>query len=148
MTTEAALRALLEAENTLVLATVSDSGEPVATPLFYICGADMSLYWLSSPDSRHSRNLSVRPRVSATVFAHVHRWKDIRGLQMNGNAGVAGLEAREAILDAYRRRFELGNDTESAIARSTLYLFRPEWARYMDNSHGFGFREELRLRPA
>jgi uncharacterized protein len=148
MNSEAALRAFLAAENTLALATISDSGEPVATPLFYICGEDLTLYWLSSPDSRHSRNLSARPRASATVFAHVSHWEDIRGAQMEGHAGAAGIEAREAMLDKYRRRFELGPGLEGAIARSTLYVFRPEWVRYMDNSLGFGFREELRLGPA
>jgi uncharacterized protein YhbP (UPF0306 family) len=130
----------------MVLATVSDAGEPVATPLFYVCGSGWSLYWLSSPDSRHSRNLGVHPRVAVTIFAEVSDWREIRGVQMEGVAAeVRDAGERAMILDAYRRRFALRSDLDAAIARTSMYVFQPEWVRYVDNSRGFGFREEMRL---
>ena len=98
--------ALLERETTPVLATTSDEGTPIATPLFYYPDADGILYWLSSPDSRHSRNLIARPRVAVAVFAQVTGWKEIRGVQMEGAATtVSDAATREAILVQYRRRF-------------------------------------------
>lgn len=125
------VRALLERENTLVLATTADDGSPVAAPLFYYADGHANLYWLSSPESRHSRNLSVRPRVAVAIFAQVVDWKEIRGVQLEGVAEVA--PAREPILTQYRRRFGLGPELDAVIARSTMYVFRATWWRYIDS---------------
>ena len=128
------VRALLERENTLVLATTADDGTPIATPLFYYPDGEGNLYWLSSPDSRHSRNLSARPRVAAAVFAQVSHWKEIRGVQMEGAAEtVTDPAARAAMLGPYRRCFALGPELDEVIERSAMYVFRPEWWHYIDS---------------
>ena len=127
------VRALLERENTLVLATAADDGTPIATPLFYYSDGEGNLYWLSSPDSRHSRNLSARPRVAVAVFAQVTDWKEIRGVQMEGAAEAVDSATRAAILDPYRRRFALGPELDEVIGRSAMYVFRPAWWRYIDS---------------
>ena len=124
------VRALLERENTLVLATTADDGAPVATPLFYYPDEEGNLYWLSSPDSRHSRNLSVRARVAVAVFAPVTGWKEIRGVQMEGTAETV---ADAAILARYRQRFALGPELDVVIAHSTMYVFRADWWRFVDS---------------
>ena len=122
-------RALIEGETTLVLATTMDDGSPIATPLFYYPDDELNLYWLSSPESRHSRNLLARPRVAAAVFAAVTDWRGIRGVQMEGTAAVA---SNDAILTAYRRRLGLGAEVDEVIARSTMYVFQAEWWRYIE----------------
>ena len=128
------VRALLERENTLVLATIADDTTPVATPLFYYSDNEGNVYWLSSPDSRHSRNLSARPAVAVAVFAQVGDWKEIRGVQMEGTAeAVTDPATREAILVLYRRRLALGSELDEAIGHSTMYVFRPAWWRYVDS---------------
>ncbi len=134
--------ALLDDETTMVLATAGPDGALSATPLFYI-PEGMSLYWLSSPDSRHSRNLGARAQVAVTVFASVRSWRDIRGLQMEGEAlAVEDSAERERIIAAYRQRFGLGEDLGGVISGSTLYVFRPAWVRYIDNTKGFGLKQE------
>jgi nitroimidazol reductase NimA-like FMN-containing flavoprotein (pyridoxamine 5'-phosphate oxidase superfamily) len=128
------VRALLERENTLVLASTADDGTPAATPLFYYADGETDLYWLSSPDSRHSRNMSARPRVAVAVFAQVTDWREIRGAQLEGVAqAVTDPAVRAAVLPQYRRRFALGAELDEAIERSTLYVFRPAWWRYIDS---------------
>jgi len=124
------VRELLEHETTLVLATTADDGSPIATPLFYYSDAELNLYWLSSAESRHSRNLAARPRVAVTVFAPVTDWREVRGVQMEG---VAAETAGDAILAEYRLRFRLGPELDAVIARSTMYVFRPEWWRFIDS---------------
>jgi len=121
---------LIEAETTLVLATTADDGSAMATPLFYYPDGELNLYWLSSAESRHSRNLVARPRVAVAVFAPVTDWREIRGVQMEGTAGAT---ADEVILAEYRRRFGLGAELDGVIARSTMYVFRPERWRYIDS---------------
>jgi nitroimidazol reductase NimA-like FMN-containing flavoprotein (pyridoxamine 5'-phosphate oxidase superfamily) len=125
------LRALAGRENTLVLATAADDGTPIATPLFYYADDELNLYWLSSPDSRHSRNLSVRPSVAVAIFAQVSNWREIRGVQMEGVAEA--VPDCETILAQYRRRFSLGPELDEVIARSTTYVFRAAWWHYIDS---------------
>jgi len=127
-------RALIEHENTLVLATSADDGIPIATPLFYYPDAEGSLYWLSSPDSRHSRNLNVRDRVAVAIFVPATDWTEIRGVQMEGTAGaVEDPILRASVLVKYRQRLRLPPALDEAIAKSTLYVFRPAWWRFVDS---------------
>jgi uncharacterized protein YhbP (UPF0306 family) len=132
--------ALLESETTAVLAT--RESDPVATPLFFVADG-LELYWLSSTDSRHSRNLAHHPKCSVSVHVAVTDWRDIRGLQMDGDGYVAA--EREPAIARYRARFRLGPEFDSVIEASTLYVFRPRWLRYLDNSLGFGFKREIFL---
>lgn len=85
MTTEpdtiADIRELLESQSTMTLATADEHGQPHASPLFFYLREDLTLYWLSSADSRHSANLRTRPQASIAVYAAVNRWEKIRGVQ-------------------------------------------------------------------
>jgi uncharacterized protein YhbP (UPF0306 family) len=144
--TLACARELLESQNTLTLATVDDHGRPCATPLFYLPRPDLTLCWLSSADSQHSLNLRSHPLASVAVYAAVNRWEEIRGVQMEGAVQeIADASERRETLSAYRRRFRLGTVLSLAIAKATLYSFRPSWIRYLDNARGFGYKVELIL---
>ena len=144
--TAAAVRAVLAGESTLVLATADRDGAVSCASLFYIFDDQLSLYWLSSPDSRHSRNLVDRPQASIAVHPSVQGWREIRGVQMDGVAAVVvdPVERGRVIAD-YVARFLLGSEMSGAIDQSTLYRFQPSWVRYLDNSRGFGFHAETFL---
>jgi hypothetical protein len=64
----AACRGLLDSILYLTLATVDDDGRPRTSPLFFTAHAYRDLYWVSSPDAVHSRNLGREPRSMAVVF--------------------------------------------------------------------------------
>ncbi|WP_433305623.1 pyridoxamine 5'-phosphate oxidase family protein [Actinoplanes sp. CA-030573] len=51
-----------------MLATADDDGRPWATPVFYAPDGERRVVWVSTPDSRHSRNIAARPEVAITVF--------------------------------------------------------------------------------
>jgi hypothetical protein len=145
--TLAGARELLQSQSTMTLATVDDHGRPCATPLFYLLREDLSLYWLSSADSRHSANLRNRPQASVAIYAPVDRWEKIRGVQMEGAVQeITDSDERRRTISAYRRRFRLGTVLSVAIANATLYRFQPSWLRYLDNDRGFGYKVELVLR--
>ena len=59
-----------------------------------------NLYFLSSPNSRHSVNLARQPLVAATIQADNQAWQTIQGVQIEGTAqmvdGAAELVARRA----------------------------------------------------
>jgi hypothetical protein len=137
---------LLRQESTLALATIDDQGEPCIAPLFYLADQALSLFWLSSPSSRHSLNLARTPRAAATVYRHAEQWRAICGVQMRGAVTVIDEPSRrKALIRQYCERFQLGTVFHLAIGRSGLYEFRPDFFRYLDNSKRLGYRFEVSL---
>lgn len=62
------IRAVLDANRYMTLATADGGGRPWASPVFYATADHARFYWISAPDATHSRNLAVRPDVSIVVF--------------------------------------------------------------------------------
>jgi len=61
-------RALLEVNRYLTLGTADAHGHPWATPVYFASVGVREFYWVSATESRHSRNLLVRPQVSVAIF--------------------------------------------------------------------------------
>jgi uncharacterized protein YhbP (UPF0306 family) len=136
--------ALLGEETTLSLATTGEDGQACVAPLFYIANEDLTLYWLSSPASEHSLNLERSCRATATVYRSVESWRQIRGVQMRGEVSmVANAKRRAEIIEAYRRRFEIGRVFSLLLRQSVVYAFKLEFLRFIDNARVFGFKFEL-----
>jgi uncharacterized protein YhbP (UPF0306 family) len=142
------IAALLGGETTLALATTGEDGQPSVAPLFYIADQELTIYWLSSAGSLHSRNLFRTPRAAATVYRRAESWKEICGVQMRGSvAAITDPERRSALLKMYCERFKLGAIFRVAIRRSTLYAFEPDFFRTIDNAKAFGSKFELTRGP-
>lgn len=142
---QSAISNFLAEHSTLSLATVSGDGLPLAANLFFASDAGLNLYWVSGAKSRHSLALSVHPRVAITVHAEVWSWAEIAGVQMEGMARVlsAGPEW-QAAWELYLAKFPfVKDDFEAEISRSNFYCFSPQWVRLIDNTRGFGHKEEI-----
>ena len=137
--------AFLKTQSTLALSTSGDAGAPCVAPLFYLPGDNLEIYWFSSPRSGHGRNLKRDPAAALAVYGHTERWEEIRGCQMRGAVETITGRRRRAVASAYVERFRLGALFQAAMLRSRLYMFRPRWVRYIDNSRGFGFKFEIDL---
>jgi uncharacterized protein YhbP (UPF0306 family) len=136
--------AFLNEQTTLSLATTGRGGEVWVAPLYYLPGKDLSLYWLSSESSLHSMNLKITPNVAATVYRDARSWRQIRGVQMRGLAArVEDPALRAELIDAYCKRFKLGQVLRIAARQSILYALYPEFFRYIDNAKGLGCKFEL-----
>jgi uncharacterized protein YhbP (UPF0306 family) len=59
---------VLAANRYLVLGTADEDGQPWVTPVFFALLDPNRVCWVSSPDSRHSRNIAHRAAVAITVF--------------------------------------------------------------------------------
>jgi len=139
---------LLGEQTTLSLATTGEDGQPCIAPLFYIADEQLSLYWLSSPHSLHSRNLIRTPHAAVTVYCAAQSWREIRGVQMRGSVSILNEpQRRSAIITSYCQRFNLGRVLRLAVNQSVLHIFRPEFLRTIDNSRGFKSKFELTLLP-
>ena len=151
-----AIRQMLEAHNTITLATC-DAGKPWAASLFFASDKHLNLYFVSDYRTQHARHIEECAEVVATVNADCARWADVRGLQIAGTCtAVTGLDRVNALrhylakFSDVRALFEAPKgDDEETIARrlkaATMYRLAPNWIRLIDNRRWFGYKQELDL---
>ena len=60
--------AIIDANLYMVLGTADEDGRPWASPVYYAPAAYQELFWVSSPNARHSRNIAARADVGIVVF--------------------------------------------------------------------------------
>ena len=141
------IKQFLSGHTTLTLATVAEDGRPQAAPLFYAEMDDLSLIFISERKARHSQNVSRDNRVAATIYADGQQWQNIQGLQIEGIcAGLAGQAARAA-RRVYLNKYPFIKQNKILwlmLNTITFYKITPTWMRLIDNSQGFGHKEEWR----
>jgi len=64
----ATARAIIDANLYMVLGTADQAGQPWVSPVYFAPAAYREFFWVSSPDTRHSRNLGARREVSIVIF--------------------------------------------------------------------------------
>lgn len=52
----------------MVLGTADASGQPWVSPVYFASAGYKQFYWVSSPEARHSRNITDHPQISIVVF--------------------------------------------------------------------------------
>ena len=138
--------AFLAAHNTLTLATVGPEGAPHAAAVFYAVGPDLTLYFLSEPKTLHGQHLKDGAQAAATIEANNQDWKNIRGLQLRGFAGPCiEPDEEETAREVYAARFPFVARAETLagpLSRARYYKLVPSWIRLIDNTLGFGHKEE------
>lgn len=132
------------------LATGAD-GDPWAAAVFYV-NDGFKLYFLSSPTSRHSVNLVNNPRVAATVQEDYADWLEIKGVQLEGVASEIHGAEEQLARKLYGEKFPVVGKLAQApaaivkaIAKVRWYRLVPQRLFFIDNSAGFGRREEIDL---
>ncbi|HEY4455601.1 MAG TPA: pyridoxamine 5'-phosphate oxidase family protein [Pseudonocardiaceae bacterium] len=68
MTPQETARRIVAANNYLTLATADRDGHPWASPVYYTPDGGTDLYWVSRPDSQHSRNIAERAEVGIVIY--------------------------------------------------------------------------------
>jgi len=148
---------LLQSESVLTLA-MADSGGSWSAPVLYVAellNDRPVLYFLSSPNSRHIKNLLPNGAAAASVYAnYCGDWQAIRGLQMEGFISVVGQEDSAHWQSLYFARFpevaEIINSPQSeqqqkisvAFAKAGYYCFSPSRICATDNSQQFASRQQ------
>jgi nitroimidazol reductase NimA-like FMN-containing flavoprotein (pyridoxamine 5'-phosphate oxidase superfamily) len=59
---------IIDAARYMVLATADEDGVPWASPVWFAPDGYTRFLWVSREDTRHSRNLAVRPELSIVIF--------------------------------------------------------------------------------
>lgn len=150
------VRTFLSERQTMALATCGPEGLWVAAVYFAsdVRADGLRLYFLSSPNSRHGRNLAAGACVAADIHQDEHDWRSIRGVQLEGVGEIMG--GRREQLGAWRvylAKFpfvrELFGGAAGALRaklkRTQMYCVRVGRLFYLDNRLGFGERRAIPL---
>lgn len=141
------------AERTVLnLATAGPAGLWVSAVLYVNEGTH--IYFTSVAATRHGQNMLTTGRVAGTISDECHEWKQMRGLQLDGEVEhVDDFEERRRVIAAYLRRFPFaaglwnGESNPDVIARNPgihgFYRITPTRLLYTDNDQLPGGREEL-----
>jgi uncharacterized protein YhbP (UPF0306 family) len=117
--------------------------------VFYV-NNDFDLYFLSAGHTRHAQNIAASPRVAATIQEDYADWQAIQGIQLEGTGRLLAEEEREEAIIRYAAKFRFlaqpVSVVEAALARVNWYCLSPEHFYFVDNSQGFGHRDEIDLR--
>ena len=129
----------------MTLATQGPDG-PWASAVFYAEHGD-ALVFLSSPATRHCRNLAADARCSAAIHSDVDDWQLIQGIQLEGRVDELAGDERDRAIVRYAEKFPF---VRPAVAAPAIVqaLARVRWFRlciqrlhFIDNRRGFGQRQ-------
>jgi uncharacterized protein YhbP (UPF0306 family) len=147
---EARVLDYLSAHHVVTLATIAD-GVPWAASVFY-ANSGYDLFFLSSPNTRHCLDLAKTPQIAATIQEDYDDYAKIKGVQLEGLAyEISGTE-ETAARKLYGEKFPLVGKLAQApafivkaMAKVRWYRIVPQRLYFIDNSVGFGHRDEVEL---
>jgi nitroimidazol reductase NimA-like FMN-containing flavoprotein (pyridoxamine 5'-phosphate oxidase superfamily) len=121
-------RTIIDSNMYMVLGTADESGQPWVSPVYYASAGYKEFYWVSSPEVRHSRNITVRPHVSIVIFDSQAPIGTGQGVYMSGIAEeLAGADLDRGIEIFSRSSLAHGGHEWKLedVGASTLYrLYR------------------------
>ena len=133
----------IQKHNTLTLATERNH-EVFAAALFYVpvdnCEA---LVFVSNPNSDHIKNLDHNSKCAATIQENNLEWENIKGIQIKGEIKLA----KDEYWKIYLKEFDYISSSEilkKTMEKVQLYKLKIKWARFIDNSKGFGNKKETK----
>jgi uncharacterized protein len=142
--------AYLGEHNVMTLATIGAQGLWAAA-VFYV-NDGFTLYFLSSPASRHSLNIESQSTVAATIQEDYQDWREIKGIQLEGPARLIEGEEQAAAVVRYGAKFPIVANLAQAHAEIIQAMTHIAWYRvtptrlyFIDNALGLGHREEIPL---
>jgi uncharacterized protein YhbP (UPF0306 family) len=140
----------LTAHHVMALATHGAQG-PWAAAVFYASDG-CSLIFLSSPTSRHCANLAQDARCAATIQEDYSDWTKIKGIQLEGRVSELQGEEERRAQHLYGEKFPIVGPLANvppaivkALAKVRWFRLVPERFYFIDNSQGFGHRDEIGL---
>lgn len=136
------------ARHQVMTLAVSSAGDIWAAAVFYV-NLEYSLYFLSAGHTRHARCMAANPRVAATIQEDYDDWREIKGIQLEGSVRLLAGADREKAIALYREKYPVVASPAAAIAAALAgvnwYQVSPARLYFIDNSKGFGHREEVPL---
>jgi hypothetical protein len=111
------------------LATVRD-GQPWVCNVHFYADENLQLYWMSTPERRHSAEIKDDKRVAVAMAVRAERSKPPIGVQLEGDAERIEDEAEmKRVIPAYASKLgrspDLLGETLSGKNKNRLYRLKP-----------------------
>ena len=142
------LASYLAVHSVMTLATQGADG-PWAAAVFYVCDG-ASLVFLSAPATRHCRNLAQDARCAATIQEDCRDWSRIKGIQLEGRVVELQGDEEKRAQRLYGEKFPVVGAAANippaivkALAKVRWFRLVPARVFFIDNSKGFGHRDEV-----
>ena len=100
------VKRILDGNRYMTIATVDEHGDPWATPVYFSHGDYQDMYWISSPEAKHSLNIAAHPDVSVVVFDSQVPIGGAEAVYMQARAEEVAEPTEEQCSVAFRQRFE------------------------------------------
>ena len=151
----ASVAEILDANRYMTLATTEPDGRPRVSPVYFTHDACRTLYWVSSPDAQHSKNLTARPSVAIVVYDSTRDPGTTQAVYLAATAHEVPAEELDAACAAAFRKLGRGARafTPSELSGSApLRLYRATatthalHVRGSDPVHGRGVDTRLAVR--
>jgi nitroimidazol reductase NimA-like FMN-containing flavoprotein (pyridoxamine 5'-phosphate oxidase superfamily) len=108
MTTEydppATARAIVDANLYMVLGTADEEGRPWVSPVYFAPDGYREFFWVSRPETTHSRNLELRSEVAIVIFDSSVPISTGRAVYMSAVARELVGDERTAGIEVFSRR--------------------------------------------
>lgn len=80
-------RAIIDSNLYMTLGTADEAGRPWVSPVYYAVAGYSEFFWVSEPETTHSRNLARRPQLSIVIFDSTVPIDTGQGVYMSAIAG-------------------------------------------------------------
>ena len=84
-------RSVIDTNSYMALGTADETGHPWVSPVWFASEDYTRFHWVSSPDSRHSRNLAARREVAIAIYDSSGAPGTVEAVYMSGYGASAGL---------------------------------------------------------
>lgn len=150
-------REIVEKNQYLTIASNDSLGNPWVSPVAYVFDKDWNFYFVSLPDSKHSRNIESRKKVAVAIFDSRQKWGTGVGLQVEGEIKkIPFLEIPRLLKLYFSREYPYGQANMSDFVRGLrkmlqnkiylLYRFTPKKVWMNDPREKTDVRVEVSLK--
>lgn len=123
------IRKYLETGRMMQVATAVDN-QPWCCTVYFVADEKFNLYWISTPDRRHSKEIENNTKVAAAIAIKHVPGKDVIGLQVEGDAELVKdtqeiKSTMRIYTDRYNRDEEWYKDFVAGKSGYKLYRIKP-----------------------
>jgi hypothetical protein len=121
-------RSVIDSNRYMTLGTVDGAGHPWVSPVWFASEDYRNFHWVSSPASKHSRNLAAHPEVAIAIFDSSVPVGEAQAVYMKGLAKQLTGDELEPGLEVFDRvsREDIGREwgLEDVQGSSLFRLYR------------------------
>ena len=132
-----------------VMSLATTAADDIWSAAVFYVNQSFDFYFLSAGHTRHARNMQAQPRVAATIQEDYSDWPQIKGIQLEGEATLLQGENRDFAVRLYEIKYPFiaaaGPKIALALTRVNWYRLTARRLYFIDNSRGFGHRDEIVL---